>query len=85
LSKTESTKCYLRKDPPYPRHYTRIKSNDLPEWVKKVFNSEHTHSILVGKHIAYCMDCGQILFEYSDKKIIKQLMNPYTNLEELEE
>ncbi len=33
-------------------------------------------SILVGKHCAYCMDCGQIYLEYSDKIIIKRLMNP---------
>lgn len=48
-------------------------------------NTEHQHSILVGKKCAYCMDCGQILLEYSDKKILKQLMNPDIKFIELDE
>ena len=36
----------------------------------------HQHSVLVGKKCAYCMDCGQILIEYKDKKHFYQLMNP---------
>lgn len=39
-------------------------------------------SILVGKHVAYCMDCGKIYWEYKDKKIIKQLMNPFDEIED---
>ena len=36
----------------------------------------HQHSVLVGKKCAYCMDCGQILLEYKDKKHFYKLMNP---------
>ncbi len=36
----------------------------------------HQHSILVGKKCAYCMECGQILIEYKDKKHFYKLMNP---------
>jgi len=35
---------------------------------------EINHSILVGKHCAYCMDCGQIIIEYKNNKDFKKLM-----------
>lgn len=35
----------------------------------------HRHSICVGEHSAYCMDCGQILIEYKHKKDFKKLMD----------
>jgi len=28
----------------------------------------HTHSVLIGKKMVYCMDCGKILLEYKNKK-----------------
>lgn len=34
------------------------------------------HSVLVGKKCAYCMNCGQILIEYKNKKHFYRLMNP---------
>jgi len=34
------------------------------------------HSILVGNKCAYCMECGLILIEYSNKEDFKRLMNP---------
>ena len=34
----------------------------------------HNHSILVGKKCAYCMECGQIIAEYKNKKIFMKLM-----------
>lgn len=36
----------------------------------------HSHSICVGKKVAYCMDCGQILIEYKNKKDFYKLINP---------
>jgi len=42
----------------------------------------HRHSILVGEKCAYCMDCGQILLEYKDKKDFKRLMNPFGESDE---
>lgn len=35
------------------------------------------HSVLVGKKCAYCMNCGQILIEYKNKKDFYKLMNPF--------
>ena len=33
----------------------------------KYEETDHRHSICIGKKMAYCMDCGQILLEYKKK------------------
>lgn len=38
------------------------------------FQEEHNHSILVGKHCAYCMDCGQILLEYNKPYALRKAL-----------
>ncbi len=70
------------------KNYNRMYGVDYLSLIKSILEPDsngHKHSILVGKKCAYCMDCGQILLEYSDKKILIQLMNPNIKYEEIDD
>lgn len=43
-------------------------------------DQEHKHSICIGKKMAYCMDCGQILLEYKNKKQFYNWLQSFESL-----
>lgn len=41
---------------------------------------EHKHCILIGKKMAYCMDCGKILLEYKNKDEFYKWLHAFETL-----
>ncbi len=37
------------------------------------------HTVMVGKHCAWCMNCGKILIKYDKTEDFKRLMNPFSD------
>lgn len=50
--------------------------------IEMLFHDEqdHRHSVLIGKKMAYCMDCGKILLEYKKKDDFYKWLRAFEDL-----